>query len=31
MQLYRPPNLSNAYIANGFQMYDYVSLGTTRR
>jgi hypothetical protein len=28
---YRPPNLSNAYITNGFQMYDYVSLGTTRR
>ena len=31
LQLYRPPNLTNAYITNGFQMYDYVSLGTTRR
>jgi len=31
VQLYRPPNLTNAYITNGFQMYDYVSLGTTRR
>ena len=31
VQLYRPPNLTNAFITNGFQMYDYVSLGTTRR
>jgi peptide/nickel transport system substrate-binding protein len=31
LQLYRPPNLTNAYITNGFQMYDYVSLGTSRR
>jgi peptide/nickel transport system substrate-binding protein len=31
VQLYRPPNLTNAYITDGFQMYDYVSLGTSRR
>jgi peptide/nickel transport system substrate-binding protein len=29
--LYRPPNLTNVFISNGFQMYDYVALGTTRR
>ncbi len=29
--LYRPPTLTNAFITNGFQMYDYVALGTTRR
>jgi len=29
--LYRPPTLTNAFITNGFQMYDYVSLGTARR
>ena len=29
--LYRPPNLTNVFITNGFQMYDYVALGTTRR
>ena len=29
--LYRPPNLTNAFVSNGFQMYDYTALGTTRR
>ncbi len=29
--LYRPPTLTNAFITNGFQMYDYVALGTSRR
>lgn len=29
--LYRPPNLTNVFITNGFQMYDYLALGTTRR
>ncbi|MDT7712212.1 MAG: peptide/nickel transport system substrate-binding protein [Pseudonocardiales bacterium] len=28
--LYRPPNLTNAFITDGFQMYDYLALGTTR-
>jgi peptide/nickel transport system substrate-binding protein len=29
--LYRPPNLTNVFISDGFQMYDYLTLGTTRR
>jgi peptide/nickel transport system substrate-binding protein len=29
--LYRPPNLTNVFITDGFQMYDYLALGTTRR
>ena len=29
--LYRPPNLTNVFISDGFQMYDYLPLGTTRR
>ncbi|MDQ4104758.1 MAG: ABC transporter substrate-binding protein [Actinomycetota bacterium] len=29
--LYRPPNLTNVFITDGFQMYDYVALGTTRK
>jgi len=29
--LYRPPNLTNVYITNGFQMYDYLAMGTTRK
>jgi len=29
--LYRPPNLTNVFITNGFQMYDYLALGTTRK
>ncbi|MGD9988653.1 ABC transporter substrate-binding protein [Pseudonocardia sp.] len=29
--LYRPQNLTNVFITNGFQMYDYLSLGTTRK
>ena len=29
--LYRPPNLTNVFITNGFQMYDYLAMGTTRR
>jgi peptide/nickel transport system substrate-binding protein len=28
---YRPPNLTNVFITDGFQMYDYLALGTTRR
>jgi peptide/nickel transport system substrate-binding protein len=28
--LYRPPHLTNVFITNGFQMYDYLALGTTR-
>ena len=29
--LYRPPTLTNVFITNGFQMYDYLALGTTKR
>jgi peptide/nickel transport system substrate-binding protein len=29
--LYRPANLTNVFITNGFQMYDYLALGTTRK
>ena len=29
--LYRPPNLTNVFVTDGFQMYDYLSLGTTRK
>jgi peptide/nickel transport system substrate-binding protein len=29
--LYRPPNLTNVFITDGFQMYEYPALGTTRR
>ena len=29
--LYRPSNLTNVFITNGFQMYDYLALGTTRK
>ncbi len=29
--LYRPPNLTNVFISDGFQMYDYLALGTERR
>ena len=29
--LYRPPNLTNVFITDGFQMYDYLTLGTTRK
>jgi peptide/nickel transport system substrate-binding protein len=29
--LYRPPNLTNVFITDGFQMYDYPALGTTRK
>ena len=29
--LYRPPNLTNVFISDGFQMYDYLALGTTRK
>jgi peptide/nickel transport system substrate-binding protein len=25
--LYRPPNLTNVFVSDGFQMYDYVALG----
>ena len=28
---YRPPNLTNVFITNGFQMYDYLAMGTTRK
>ena len=29
--LYRPSNLTNVFITNGFQMYDYLAMGTTRK
>ena len=29
--LYRPPTLTNVFITNGFQMYDYLAMGTTRK
>jgi peptide/nickel transport system substrate-binding protein len=29
--LYRPANLTNVFITNGFQMYDYLAMGTTRK
>lgn len=29
--LYRPQNLTNAFITDGFSMYDYLALGTTRK
>ena len=29
--LYRPPNVTNVFVTNGFQQYDYLALGTTRR
>ena len=29
--LYSPPTLTNVFITNGFQAYDYLALGTTRR
>jgi peptide/nickel transport system substrate-binding protein len=29
--LYRPTNLTNVFITDGFQMYDYLALGTTRK
>ena len=28
--LYRPPNLTNVFVNDGFQMYDYVSLGAQK-
>ena len=29
--LYRPPAVTNVFITNGFQMYDYLAMGTTRK
>jgi peptide/nickel transport system substrate-binding protein len=29
--LYRPPNLTNVFITDGYQMFDYLALGTTRK
>ena len=29
--LYRPQNLTNVFVTDGFQMYDYLALGTTRK
>ncbi len=29
--LYRPQNLTNVFVTDGYQMYDYLSLGTTRK
>jgi peptide/nickel transport system substrate-binding protein len=29
--LYRPPNLTNMFVNNGFGMYDYTTLGTTKK
>ncbi len=28
---YRPKNLTNVFITDGFQMFDYLSMGTTRK
>ena len=28
---YRPANVTNVFITNGFQMYDYLAMGTTRK
>lgn len=28
---YRPPNVTNVFITDGFSMYDYLAMGTTRR
>ena len=29
--LYRPKNLTNVFVSDGFSMYDYLSLGTTNK
>ena len=29
--LYRPTNLTNVFVSDGFQMFDYLALGTTRK
>jgi peptide/nickel transport system substrate-binding protein len=29
--LYRPQNLTNVFVTDGYQMYDYLSMGTTRK
>jgi len=29
--LYRPQNLTNVFVTDGYQMYDYLALGTTRK
>ena len=29
--LYRPPNLTNMFINDGFGMFDYTTLGTTKK
>jgi peptide/nickel transport system substrate-binding protein len=29
--LYRPANLTNVFVTDGFQMYDYLALGTTKK
>jgi peptide/nickel transport system substrate-binding protein len=29
--LFRPDNLTNVFVTNGFQMYDYAALGTTKK
>jgi peptide/nickel transport system substrate-binding protein len=28
--LYRPPNLTNVFVSDGFQMYDYLALGVKK-
>ena len=28
---YRPPTLTNVFVTDGYGMYDYLALGTTRR
>ncbi|HTI23984.1 MAG TPA: ABC transporter substrate-binding protein [Kutzneria sp.] len=28
--LYRPPNLTNVFVSNGYQMYDYLALGAKK-
>ena len=29
--LYRPPTLTNVFVTDGFSMYDYAAMGTTRQ
>ena len=28
---YRPENLTNVFVSNGYQMYDYVTLGVKKK
>jgi peptide/nickel transport system substrate-binding protein len=29
--LYRPPDLTNIFVNDGFGMYDYTTIGTTKK